>query len=172
MPAPGDRFNPTPRHLEVLREVIDALRLVGVLLTIGGIAFTSRIFEFRDPLNPRVAAVTGLVTIPGVLYVIASVGLTRRRYWAWTMSLIVTVLLIVALLAGMIVVTCLNNRGGQIFIPGIFYLLMPVLILIYMLRTLPVLRETELLDTKGFIVLPLARPATDNRSPSEEAESH
>jgi hypothetical protein len=165
MSEPGDRFETTPRHLEVLREVIDALRLVGVLLSIGGIFFTSRIFDFRDPINPRVAAVTGLVTIPGVLYVIASVGLTRRRYWAWVMSLIVTVLLIVALLATMIVVTCLNDRGGQIFIPGIFYLLMPVLILIYMLRALPVLREAELLDTKGFIVLPVARHSESTTPP-------
>jgi hypothetical protein len=160
------RFDPTPRAVKLLHEVIDALRLVGMLLAAGGVVVTSRIIDLRDPITPRVAAVTGLVTVPGVLYVIGSIGLSRRRYWAWVMSLSVTVLLIVALLASMIVIACISPNGTQVFCPGFFYLLMPVLILCYMLRTLPVLREAELLGMKGFMILPVARHGGDDAPPT------
>jgi len=159
------RFDPTPRAVRLLHEVIGALRLVGILLAIGGVVVTSRIINLSDPITPRVAAVTGLVTVPGMLYLIGSIGLARRRYWAWVMSLSVTVLLIVALLAGMIVIACTNPNGTQVFCPGAFYLLMPVLILGYILRTLPVLREAELLGMKGFMILPVARHAAGDVPP-------
>ena len=156
------RFDPTPRAVKLLREVIDALRLVGMLLAIGGVVVTSRIINLSDPITPRVAGVTGLVTVPGILYVIGSIGLARRRYWAWVMSLSVTVLLIVALLASMLVIACTHPNGTQIFCPGVFYLLMPALILTYMLHTLPVLREAELLGVKGFMILPVAPHTGDD----------
>jgi drug/metabolite transporter (DMT)-like permease len=156
------RFDPTPRAVKLLHEVIDALRLVGILLAVGGIVVTSRMMNLRDPITPRVAAITGLVTVPGVLYLIGSIGLARRRYWAWVMSLSVTVLLIVAQVVVMIVIACISPEGSQIFCPGFFCVLMPVLILCYMLRTLPVLREAELLGMKGFMILPVARHALDD----------
>jgi len=159
------RFDPTPRAVTLLHEVIDALRLVGMLLAVGGIAVTSRMINLRDPITPRVAAVTGLVTVPGVLYLIGSIGLARRRYWAWVMSLSVTVLLIVAQVVVMVVIACINPAGIQVFCPGFFCVLMPVLILGYMLRTLPVLREAELLGMKGFMMLPVARHSPDDAPP-------
>lgn len=114
---------------------------------------------------PQFGRFAGLVTVPGVLYLIGSIGLARRRYWAWVMSLSVTVLLIVALLAGMIVIACTNPNGTQVFCPGAFYLLMPVLILGFMLRTLSVLREAELLRMKGFMILPVARHVAEDDAP-------
>jgi NADH:ubiquinone oxidoreductase subunit K len=163
------RFDPTPRAVKLLHEVIDALRLVGILLAAGGIVVTSRIINLSDPITPRVAAVTGLVTVPGVLYLIGSIGLARRRYWAWVMSLSVTVLLIVAQLAVMIVIACTSRGGAQVFCPGFFCVLMPVLILAYMLRTLPVLRQAELVGMKGFMILPVARHAAADEVPRPEA---
>jgi hypothetical protein len=65
----------------------------------------------------------------------------------------------------MIVISCISLNGTQVFCPGFFYLLMPVLILCYMLRTLPVLREAELLGMKGFMILPVARHAAGDAPP-------
>jgi hypothetical protein len=131
---------------------------VGALLALGGMLATYQFTNPRDLFTPILALTTGLVTVPGVLYLAASVGLVRRRYWAWVMSFAVTVLLIVALVVTFGVIAVRVHNGFGFLVPGVLYVLMPCLILAYMLRALPVVREAELLGAKGFNVLP-ARPA-------------
>jgi hypothetical protein len=142
-----------PRAVTILEEVIDAIRLVGVLLAVGGVLVSGRIANLRMLFDPKLALVTGLVTIPGVLYLVAAAGLVKRRYWAWVMSLAVTVLLIVALIAAFAVVAWRDAKMRSFVVPGALYVSMPGLILAYMVRALPVVREAELLGTKGFNVL-------------------
>ncbi|MDB5320613.1 MAG: hypothetical protein JWN40_2244 [Phycisphaerales bacterium] len=147
--------DPHARAVAVLGEVIDALRMVGVLLTLGGALFS--IGTKSGDFGTVVVLVTSLVTVPGLLYIIASVGLARRRYWAWVMSFAVSVLLMVALLVTFALITIRQPDAALMWIPGILLMSMPGLILFYMLRALPVVREAELLGAPGFAVLPAVR---------------
>jgi len=110
---------------------------------------------------------TSLAVIPGALYLVAAEGLVRRRYWAWVMSLLVTVILMITILGAgyyfIAVVVPYNaapgvdaNADGFVF-PILLYFSMPSLILVYMLPALPVIREAELLTFTGFSVLPPVR---------------
>jgi hypothetical protein len=166
-PAVRRRFEPTPREFAILREVIDAIRLVGALLVVGGLF---AVFGMRASLGARVrpaAMVTGLVTLPGALYVVASLGQTARRYWAWVMSLVVTVLLMATLLGvGVYFVAFAPGAGAPtLVVPVALYFSMPGLILLYMLRALPVVRDAELLSGNGFLVLPANKKAAAESPP-------
>jgi hypothetical protein len=156
---------PPPPALRVLEEVISALRMVGVVLAVGGLGviFANLGRTGRDFIHIAVPFAS-LAVIPGALYLVAAEGLVRRRYWAWVMSLLVTVVLMVAILGvGCYLLAVLGPRragpSGEInasgyVCPTLLYFSMPSLILLYMVRALPVIREAELLTSKGFNVLP------------------
>lgn len=155
-PAVRDRFEPTPREIAVLQEVIEAIRVVGVLLVVGGLL---ALFGMKATLGAKVrpaAMITGLVTLPGALYVVASAGLTARRYWAWVMSLAVTTLLMATVfgLATYLVMGMREPVEALGLFPLALVFAMPSLILLYMLRARPVIRDAELLVGMGFDVLP------------------
>lgn len=167
-PSVRTRPDPPPIALRMLKEVIDAIRLVGGVLVVGGLGVI--VFNLdksgRDFAHIAIP-MTSLAVIPGTLYLVAAEGLVRRRYWAWVMSLLVTIILMLAILGAgyyfIAVVVPYNaapgvdaNAGGFVF-PILLYFSMPSLILIYMLRALPVIREAELLTFTGFNVLPPVR---------------
>lgn len=169
LPVPGDvraGFEPRPTAYAILREVIDAIRLVGTLLAVfgGPVAWLLVPRGGAAPLRV-VGLIAGLVVIPGVLYLVAAAGLMRRRYWAWTMGLIVTVLLMLTLLGLGVYFVAFSSRPEAVgfVVPTAIYFSMPVLILLYMVRALPVIRDAELLVRTGFNVLPAA-PALPDRA--------
>src|SRR4051812_26604234 len=90
---------PPSAALRVLGEVINAIRLVGGVLAVAGLGVLVANLNKtgRDFVHVAVP-VTSLAVIPGALYVVAAEGLIRRRYWAWVMSLLVTIVLMVAIL--------------------------------------------------------------------------
>lgn len=156
-PRPA-RFEPTQREIAILGEVIDALRLVGALLVLVGLSAALDYVGRGQWLSIRFGLITGVVTVPGVLYLIGAIGLKRRHSWAWGMSLTVTVLLMVTIVAvGVYAMFFGPARALSLACPALVYLAMPTSILIYMLRARPVIRDAELLVTKGFNVLPAAR---------------
>lgn len=159
---------PPPPALRVLKEVIDAIRMVGGVLVVGGLGaiVASLGRSSRDFIHIAVPA-TSVAVIPGVLYLVAAAGLVRRRYWAWVMSLLVTIVLMLVILAvGIYALAVVAPRSagpsGEIHASGcvcptLLYFSMPSLILLYMVRALPVIREAELLTFTGFNVLPPVR---------------
>jgi hypothetical protein len=156
-------FGPTPRDHAILREVIDGIRLVGAVLAVGGGVATFSLASQGGAMLRLAGPVAGLIVVPGVLYLIAAAGLVRRRYWAWAMSLMVTVLLMLTLVGvGVYFVAFGDAKGAGFVCPTAVYFAMPVCILVYMARALPVVRDGELLVNKGFHVLP---PATGGPSP-------
>ncbi|HEY7119084.1 MAG TPA: hypothetical protein VH475_21010 [Tepidisphaeraceae bacterium] len=165
----AQRFEPTPRQLRIFREVIDAIRFVGIVLVVVGVIVAGVMVEKRGAMARRAPPVAGLVAAPGLLYLVAAVGLSRRRYWAWVMSLIVTVLLMVALLATCVYFAAFARAGASagLACPTVMYFSMPCLILLYMLRAVPVVRDAGLLVRKGFHVLPAAVAA--GRAPAESS---
>jgi len=166
--------DPPPDALRVLKEVIDAIRMAGFVLAVGGLGvIVSNLGKSGRDLVHVAVPVVSLAVIPGALYLVAAEGLIRRRYWAWVMSLMVTVILMLAILAGgyyFMAFVAPRPPGGEMnygfLYPILLYFSMPCLIMLYMLRALPVIREAELLTFTGFNVLP---PMTvQTLDPSEE----
>jgi hypothetical protein len=152
--------DPRDRREKIVREVVDAIRMMGFFLVLGGGVTTISMADRSTILSPKLALITGLVTVPGVLYLVAAWALARRRYWGWVMGFSVTTLLILALIAITIALLCSNSPGRFIaMIPMALYISMPSLILIYMLRGLAVVREAQSLEQKGFIIVPRVQTA-------------
>jgi hypothetical protein len=169
LPLPASvrvRPDPPPVALRIFKEVVDAIRLVGGVLVVGGLGVI--VFNLgksgRDFAHVAIP-ITSLAVIPGALYLVAAEGLAqRRRYWAWVMSLLVTIILMLAILGAgyyFIAVVVPRNAGPggtanmeALVFPIVLYFSMPSLIMVYMLRALPVIREAELLTYTGFHVLP------------------
>jgi hypothetical protein len=162
-PAVRARFEPTPREIAILEEVIHALRMVGLLLLCGGM-LTLPAFDGRVRWAMMVNA---LVTFPGGLYLVASFGLLARRYWAWVMSLAVTTLLMLVIFAIALYQVAQMSEPGEalVLVPLALLFAMPSLILLYMLRARPVIRDAQLLVGSGFDVVPLHENDTAAESP-------
>jgi hypothetical protein len=166
-PTVRARFEPTPREVAILEEVVHALRMIGVVLAVisGVIALTFA--QAAGPDLRRAVALTGLVLAPGVLYLVAAAGLVRRRYWAWVMSATVTGVMMLALLgfAMSVVAGMTEPVEAFVLVPLALLLAMPSLILAYMLRARPVIRDAELLVGSGFDVLPAHQDEAAAESP-------
>src|SRR3954468_1345704 len=91
------RFDPRPREQRLLDEVTEAIRFVGVMLVACGLIGLLAVAGLNGAPRYTAVVVTGLVTVPGALYVVASFGLAARRHWAWVTSLVVTLVLMAAL---------------------------------------------------------------------------
>jgi len=156
----GSRFEPTVRQQRVFSEVIDALWFLGLLLFLGGGAVTIGLLNKGKVMLHVAALVTALATVPGALYVVAAVGLKRRRYWAWVATSVLTwVSLVVAVgLCGAAAYEVLRAGAyGELLGPAVALGSWGTALgsILWALRaSLPAVRQTEQLARPAFNVIP------------------
>jgi hypothetical protein len=164
-PAVRARFEPVPGDDAPLDQLAHAIIMVGgVMITLG---LTALLISAGggSRLRPTIF-VTGLFTLPGGLYVVASIGVTWRQFWAWVLTVAVTLLLLGTLLCtGVYLAATGEPESLLMLLPLGFYFLIPCVILHYTMRALPVIREVRMLDRLGFDVLPVNDDAAEDQPP-------
>jgi hypothetical protein len=165
-PAVRARFEPTPGEDAPLDELAHAIIMIGLLLVIlGMVALIGFASHAPSPLRLAIV-VTGLFTLPGALYVVASIGLTWRQFWAWVLTVVVTLLLLGTLLCTAVYLASTGEPESLfMLLPTAFYFLIPCVILHYAMRALSVIREARMLDRLGFDVLPANDDAAEDQPP-------
>jgi hypothetical protein len=156
-PAVRARFEPVPGEDAPLDQLAHAINLIGlVLITLGLAALLVFSGDRGSRLRPTIV-VTGLFTLPGALYVVASVGLTCRQLWAWLMTLVVTLILLSTLVCTGVYLAATGEPDRLlVLLPTAFYFPIPCVILHYAMRARPYTREAWRRAQRAFD----GRPAT------------
>ena len=175
---------PTPPPLPVnadaqgrardLKSIVGSAQLLGGCFLCFGLLLLFPATRRRRWVDPTLLFIASSLMSSGVLYVVFASFLKRRRYWAWVATLVMTILLlaVVTSFAGWVAYSVARDVGrepapGRVFLlamlgPGVWlgtWIAALVLILRYLRRSLPAVREEESVVQKGFAVVPLAQLA-------------
>jgi len=137
------------RHL---RQAVEITRLIGGALAVfGGLLIYVLSHEHARAIE--LAAVSGLMIAPGLLYIVAASFLAARKYWAWVTTTAITALTMLAAVVITILVLRDSRRYGtdpSTFSAATCWLITFAVILHSLHRCLPSIREARHANQTGF----------------------